>query len=266
MMATTKKLRISKKVSRGRRKKFAPGFGTVNGELPAYSRARCRASLSFSLSPSHRGILGLDALLDVAPLRFQMFRSFVVLPLRGVQRSLRLRDRLLAPSRSCSRAASSLRRSASRRLCSRSNCAAALRGSLTLMLGAVRRLGSGRRLFFGLVGPAGRRARQTARSIRPAASTPRRASPWPPRRRPDRRSPWQSLGGKRLLPAPHASSAAFMDGAAIARSRTRARSGRSSACAPWASTLRGANPRSRPAMLPARGGLRRNRPATALLR
>ena len=41
-------------------------------------------------------ILGLDALLDVAPLRFQIFRSFVVLPLRGVQRSLRLRDRLLS--------------------------------------------------------------------------------------------------------------------------------------------------------------------------
>jgi len=66
--------------------------------LPAYSLARCSASLSLSLSLFQRASSELDPLLDIAPLGFEAFRSFFVLPLRGVQLALGFRDKLVALS------------------------------------------------------------------------------------------------------------------------------------------------------------------------
>ena len=119
----------------------------VNPALPAYSRARRSAAVSRSFSPSQRA--------SSASTRFSIAaRSASRHWLRSscARRALSSAACAFATSfsrlaRSFALAASSLRRSASRRLCSRSKSAAALRASLSLISGACRLLGFGRRPF-----------------------------------------------------------------------------------------------------------------------
>ena len=168
-------------------------------------------------------LLGLDPLLEVAPLGFQRFRPLVDAPARAASSAAwAFAIAFSRLARSFSRAASSFgapRPGASARARTpRQPCANPPRSSWEL----ARRFGSGRRLFFGLAPSSSRSGRSACSAKGPldpagrfsttpgfaivaattSGSSVSLACPW-----------W-----KRLLPAPHASSAAFIDGAAIARS------------------------------------------------
>lgn len=95
------------------------------------------------------GVLRLDPLLDVLPLGFELFGSLFVLALRNVQGLLSLGTSFTRLARSFSNAASSLRRSASRRFCSRSKAAPAFRDPFTPVLETPRRAGFAGLIFFG---------------------------------------------------------------------------------------------------------------------
>jgi hypothetical protein len=122
----------------------------VNGALPAYSRARRSAACSLSLSFSHRSSSARERFSRASASARMSAALFACSRSALSSAAFALAVAFSRLSRSFSRAASSRRRSASRRLCSRSKSAAAFLASFSLISGAGRLFGSGRRLFFGL--------------------------------------------------------------------------------------------------------------------
>ena len=147
-----------------------------------------------------------------------------MLPLRGVQSRLRFRDRLLALSPLLFPGRLFLAALGIPTLL----LALELRGGLfrespSLILGAARRFGSGRRAFFFGPSPPSPRSGRSACSANCPLDPAGRFSTTPGFAMAAATTSGSSVSlakpwWKRLLPAPHASSAAFMDGAAIARS------------------------------------------------